>query len=77
MNDKPDITDGPVLIRDFDSIERGHSRPKFEAELIDSGDTVAIHVTNPLTEDKRIQYVPRDVLQKVAKLVEEAEEDHE
>lgn len=60
------LADGWVVIQDFDSVERDHSQPKFEAQLLDGGETVAVRKTNPMTQQTSIQYLPAAVLTDIA-----------
>lgn len=61
-----DFADDWVVIQDFDSVERDHSQPKFEAQLLDGGETVAVRKTDPMTQQTNIQYLPAAVIADVA-----------
>jgi hypothetical protein len=64
------MSDDWVLIQDFDAVDRGHSRPRWELQLLDAGETVALRETDPITENTSINYVPAEVVAEVAEHVE-------
>lgn len=53
------------LIRDFDSVEMDHSRPKWEYAIIDNGETAAIRKTPPITRNSEIYYIPVEVIREI------------
>ena len=55
-----------TLIRDFEGVERAHSKPKWEYKLIDGGETAAVVETNPIGGGETIHYIPTRVLLAVA-----------
>lgn len=53
------------LVWDFDSVERGHSRPRWEYAIIDGGETVAFKEVDPIRRKPTIHYIPLDVVRSV------------
>lgn len=54
------------VVRDFDSVEMAHSKPRWEYAIVDGGDTAAIRKTPAITRDSRIYYVPVDVVEAIS-----------
>jgi len=77
MTSNNNILNDYILIQDFDSVERGHSKPRFEAQIIDGGNTVAIVETNPIGESEKMHYIPKYVFLDIAYRIVDAENEEE
>lgn len=59
------MSDDWTLLQDFDSTERDHSQPRWEYQIIDDGDTVALRETPAMTRDPKLHYIPADVVEAI------------
>ena len=66
MSNQQKLTGEWCVIRDFDSVERDHSRPKVEARLGDGGQTVFIRETGPMSGVKTLSEVSVEVFKEIA-----------
>jgi hypothetical protein len=62
-----DIFEEMVTVRDYEASE--HSRPKWQAKVIDGGQTVALEEF-PINGSGKRYYIPTEVIQEVAERVE-------
>jgi hypothetical protein len=62
-----DIYEEMVTVRDFEASE--HSRPKWQAQVVDGGQTVALEAF-PVSGTGKRYYIPTEVILEVAERVE-------